>query len=187
MIAGARRRAPAVRDRGQGLVEFALVIPVFFLLVFGVIDGARLVFTTESLNQAAREAARVGAVEASFIGKSGAACTAPNAAGTAAYCPASTTAFRADVLAAANRMSAGVGPFASSALYIDCTVAGSPRTGSWTGGNDCSTNRGSGAGSAVNIRLTASYKPLTPIVGQLLDSLFPSAETLWAGSSMVIP
>jgi Flp pilus assembly protein TadG len=175
-----RRRAPGGRDRGQGLVEFALVIPLFFLLVFGVIDGARLVFTTESLNQAAREAARVAAVEAPFIGKSGAACTAP-------VCPATTAAFRVDVLAAANRMSAGVGPFTSSGLYIDCTVAGSPRSGAWTGGNDCSTNRTSGSGNTVNIRLTASYKPLTPIVGPLLDSLFPSAETLWAGSSMVLP
>ena len=55
-----RRRS---RGRGQALVEFALVVPVFFLLLFGFIDVARYVYTTTGYGQAAREAARYGSVE----------------------------------------------------------------------------------------------------------------------------
>jgi len=50
------------RTRGQALVEFALVVPMFLLLIFGIIDVGRYVYANNSLNQAAREAARVGAV-----------------------------------------------------------------------------------------------------------------------------
>lgn len=51
------------RSRGQALVEFALVVPIFFLLLFGFIDIARYVYTTTAYGQAAREGARYGAVE----------------------------------------------------------------------------------------------------------------------------
>jgi Flp pilus assembly protein TadG len=50
------------RTRGQALVEFALVLPIFAMILFGIIDLARYVYTLNSLNEAAREAARVGAV-----------------------------------------------------------------------------------------------------------------------------
>ena len=45
---------------GQALVEFALVLPIFLLLLFGLIDVGRLVYTWNALNQAAREGARYG-------------------------------------------------------------------------------------------------------------------------------
>lgn len=51
------------RTRGQALVEFALVLPIFFLLLFGIIDVGRLVYVSNAFNQAAREAARYGSVE----------------------------------------------------------------------------------------------------------------------------
>ncbi len=44
--------------RGQSLVEFALVAPLFFLLVFGITDFGRLFFTQETLQFALREAGR---------------------------------------------------------------------------------------------------------------------------------
>ena len=53
------------RDRsgGQSLVEFALVVPIFFLLLFGFIDVGRYVYTTTAYGQAAREGARYGSVD----------------------------------------------------------------------------------------------------------------------------
>lgn len=51
------------RDRGQGLVEFALVLPIFLLVLFGIIDLGRYVYVANAFNQAAREAARYGSVE----------------------------------------------------------------------------------------------------------------------------
>jgi hypothetical protein len=49
-------------DRGQALAEFALVVPLFLLLLFGIIDLGRLVYTANALSNGAREAARAGSV-----------------------------------------------------------------------------------------------------------------------------
>jgi Flp pilus assembly protein TadG len=51
------------RTRGQALVEFALVIPLFLVLVFGLIDIGRLVYVNNAVAQGAREAARWGSVQ----------------------------------------------------------------------------------------------------------------------------
>jgi len=62
------------RQEGQGLVEFALVLPVFMLLIFGLFDVGSLVFANSALSQGAREGARVAAAEAAWIGVPGPAC-----------------------------------------------------------------------------------------------------------------
>ena len=99
--------------RGQSLVEFALVLPVFLLILFGVIDGARLIYTNSQLSQAAREGARVAAVEVGWVGSTEAACATPGEIATTRpgghVCPADTTAFEADVVSAVNRMAVGLG------------------------------------------------------------------------------
>jgi len=50
------------KGRGQALVEFALVIPLFLLLVFSLFDLGTAVFTYNSLTNAAREGARLAIV-----------------------------------------------------------------------------------------------------------------------------
>jgi Flp pilus assembly protein TadG len=44
--------------RAQSLVEFAIVVPVFLLVLFGLIDFSRLLFSYVSLTNGARELAR---------------------------------------------------------------------------------------------------------------------------------
>ena len=56
------RRHARSRAKGQALVEFAFVFPVIAMLAFGCIDIGRAVFTWNTLTNAAREAARVAAV-----------------------------------------------------------------------------------------------------------------------------
>ena len=46
---------------GAAAVEFALVLPVLLLLVFGMIDFGRLLFTRNNLQSAVREGARIAA------------------------------------------------------------------------------------------------------------------------------
>lgn len=48
--------------RGQALAEFALVIPIFLILLFGIIDLGRYVYTANALSNGAREGARSGSV-----------------------------------------------------------------------------------------------------------------------------
>lgn len=55
------RRRQSVR--GQSLVEFALVLPLFLLLIFGIIDLGRGVFAYNAIQNAAREGVRVAIVD----------------------------------------------------------------------------------------------------------------------------
>jgi Flp pilus assembly protein TadG len=58
-------RRPAAnepRDRGSVAVEFALVLPILLLLVFGVVDFGRAISAQITLTQAAREGARLEAL-----------------------------------------------------------------------------------------------------------------------------
>jgi Flp pilus assembly protein TadG len=50
------------RRRGQALVEFVLVAPIFFLILFGIIDFGRYVYYVQILNNAAREGTRYAIV-----------------------------------------------------------------------------------------------------------------------------
>lgn len=50
---------------GQGLVEFALVFPIFLILLFGLFDLGRAVFSYNEITNAAREGARLGIVNQS--------------------------------------------------------------------------------------------------------------------------
>ena len=52
------------QDRGQTLVEFALIIPLFALILFALLDFGRVVYTQNTVEQAAREASRAGTLEA---------------------------------------------------------------------------------------------------------------------------
>ena len=50
------------RARGQAIVEFALVAPIFFFLLFSIIEFGRAVYYVQMLNNAAREGARYAIV-----------------------------------------------------------------------------------------------------------------------------
>lgn len=57
-----RLRTSARRDDGASAVEFALVLPILLVLVFGVIDYGWWFGETLGLRSGVREAARLGAV-----------------------------------------------------------------------------------------------------------------------------
>lgn len=51
------------KEEGQALVEFALILPVFLLLVVAIIDFGWIFYNTSKMTNVAREAARIIAVE----------------------------------------------------------------------------------------------------------------------------
>jgi hypothetical protein len=53
------------RSRGQSLVEFALVVPILFLVLIGMIDFMRLVQANSTIADAARQGARQGVANGS--------------------------------------------------------------------------------------------------------------------------
>ena len=49
-------------QRGQSLVEFALIVPIFFFLVVVIFDFGRVVYYYNAIHNAAREGARYGVI-----------------------------------------------------------------------------------------------------------------------------
>ena len=56
-----RKASDPRHDRGQGLVEFAMLVPVFLLLVLGLLEFGFIFDQAMTLNYATREGARSGA------------------------------------------------------------------------------------------------------------------------------
>ena len=169
-----RRTARRSGGAGQSLVEFSLVLPLFFLILMGLIDGGRFVYTDTTLSQAAR----VGAVEAGWVGipLSTAGCVTNLAAITAAnpgahVCPPTVASMKADIVTAANSMVAGLGAITAANVYLSCNTgqAGDlPPTGSWTessGGNGCLDGSGNAIatqGDVLSVRITYTFTAITP-------------------------
>src|ERR1700722_12144406 len=63
-----RARRNSKGKRGEGLVEFAMVLPLFFLLIFAIIDLAHLYWVQVTLENAIRQAGRYAVTGRSFTG-----------------------------------------------------------------------------------------------------------------------
>ena len=57
----ARGTMKTQRNRGQTLVEFALILPAFLMLIMGIVEFGRLMINYAGVASASREAARYGA------------------------------------------------------------------------------------------------------------------------------
>ena len=161
-------RAPSGRrSRGQSLVEFALVLPIFLFLLFAVIDGGRYVYLNSSLSNAAREGARLGSVEASWRGSTDPSCGASGGP----VCPANTAILTSHIRAAADRQMA---PFGSvNNVYLRCVAAtGTPPTGSWTGATCASPE----AGGWISVRVTYTWRAITPVIADVMGSISTSGS-----------
>ena len=161
--------------RGQGLVEFALVIPIFLLLLFGLIDVGRLVYMNSVLSQAAREGARTASVEASWLGSSDPSCNTPGGP----ICPADIATLQAHVTASVNKMVAPFGSIPSNKVYVSC-VATSPPTGAWTTANPSPCVNHS-SGNLVSVRVLLTFSPITPVASGIVGS-----PTLAGAATMAI-
>ncbi len=62
------RKGLVRRHSGQSMVEFAVLAPVFFMLLLGTIDLGRAVYIYNSISDAAREGARA-AIPRQDLGK----------------------------------------------------------------------------------------------------------------------
>jgi hypothetical protein len=146
------------REAGQTLVEFSLVVAfIFFPLLFGLIEGARLVYTNNVLSNAAREGARRGSVQAGWIGQAGNGCSptdGPTVHGP--VCP-SQSDFITNVLSAANGEMVGANPLSTAASDPDHSVTVTCN-GLAPSQSSCAT------GGTLRITVAYRYVPLLPIL-----------------------
>jgi Flp pilus assembly protein TadG len=64
-LRGFHLRAGGTNRRGASAVEFAIVAPIFFLVVLGIIEFGRMSMVQQIITNAAREGARVGVLDGS--------------------------------------------------------------------------------------------------------------------------
>lgn len=55
-------------SRAQAMAEFALVLPILLLVVYGLLETGRLIFMYAAMTNAAREAARFGSTDCDELG-----------------------------------------------------------------------------------------------------------------------
>ena len=123
------------RSRAQAMVEFALVAPMFFLLLFGIIEAGRFIFYYETLNHATREGARYAIVNgASTLG-----CPSGPPASGSTPCDVPGENVKQRVR--------------QSAFGVPGTITVNP---TWDPDN--------GRGSTVNVTAFATYSTLVPLV-----------------------
>lgn len=148
------------RDRsGQALTEFAIVLPVLFLLLAGILQFG-LIFTSQiGLTNAVREAARLGSViPATDTSSAASAESAVRASllGTGGVCgPTGTLARNVHpFICAPNDTAPGLGPGSSSVTH-------------------CQRQNAAGPDYSVFVTVTVSYNHpiLLPVIGNIIDAM----------------
>lgn len=152
------------RDRhpqaGQALVEFAFIFPLIALLAFGFIDVGRAVFTANALTNAARQAARVAAVNQIDPASGPWRCITDHPIQDPGD-PGWT--FRG--CAAAAGAAAGLDP-----ADINVSFASPP-------GSALECSLAVNVGCIVTISVVADYVPITPVAGQIIGPISMSATS----------
>lgn len=131
------------RENGQGIVEFALVLPVLLLLIFGVIEFGRLMFIYSTVVTASREAVRYG----SAVGT--------NPGGTPYFMDCSgmiDTAMRLGSIASINS--------GDVAIQYDH----GPSSESFSGCPPASPDDIEGGVDRVIVQVSTTYQPIVPLV-----------------------
>ena len=129
------------RSQGQSLVEFALVLPVFLLILMGIVDFGMAVYKFNGVSQAAREIARVTSVHPC-------AGATPCAPGTPPSAQTTTVV----------NIQKGLIPGLTSPTFVCVDSADQP-----VAPDPCDFSKDS-----VQVTVTAPYRPMTPILGSLV-------------------
>lgn len=146
-----RRSSP-----GQSLVEFALILPLFVLLLVGLFDLGHAVYATSTVNNAAREGARLAVVDQMEV----------------------------DICAAARSAAVGLDVSTSEPCNINdlshrVTLAVDYRDPSDPETPDSCAEFGSPTmiGCLAVVSVTYSYSPITPLVGALVGPITLTGES----------
>jgi Flp pilus assembly protein TadG len=145
------------RGRGQTLVEFAIVMPIIALVVLGLVDLGRAVYSYNTLAQSARQGARTAIVNQNVANVRNQAISAAASLGL--------TAANVDVCFKT-----------STATQQDCSSA--------TANNCPQSTRVIGCLALVKTHF--NYRPMTPIVSLFLSSI-PLSSTSVATIEYVCP
>lgn len=125
-------------ERGQSMVEFAMVSTVFLMMLFGIIEMGRALYDFHLVSNAARLGSRYAMVRGSDCVKTLAGCSAATAAQIQTYVRSVSPGIPAGSLSVAT---------------------------SWATGTECLGSPFQGAGCTVTVTATYSFATVAPILG----------------------
>ena len=161
-----RTRVDAPRDVGQGLVEFALIFPVIALLLLGLFDLGRAVYAYNTIGNAARQGARVAAVNQIL--------TSPDCSNQKPIEDPADPHWSITTCAASIATSLNVSP-------ADVSVQFQAPPGATT---SCSPAINIGCIASVTVHYV--FSPITPIIGSMFPSI-PMESTAQMSIERVFP
>lgn len=169
--ASTRRRRT---QRGQGLAEFALVFPVIMFLLVGVFDMGRAVYAYTSITNAARQGARVAAVNQLYPVASDTSCAESMPVEDATV--GGTPTWSARACAAAAAISLGLTPSSVSVSYstpsgtaLACPAGPAPAP--------ASSNTPFHVGCIAIVTVSYTWSPITPIVANFMGPITMTATS----------
>ena len=142
------RRFRRRQQRGQALVEFAIIMPVLVLAVLGLLDLGRGIYTYNTLAQSARQASRTAIVNQ----------------------------VEATVKAAAISTGATLG-LTSTNVDVCFKTATSSQTSCSSGSDNC-TSAVRSIGCLAIVRTHVSYAPMTPVIALLFSTINLSSTSI---------
>lgn len=145
------------RDRGQTLVEFAMVFPIIFVVLIATLDLGRAVFVYNTLAQSARQAARLAIVNQTVSDVQDAAINFAPTLG----------------LTAANVDVCFKDAFSSQTDCSNPSVDNCPQSSR-------------GIGCLAIVKTHVSYTPMTPVIGTIFPS-FPLSSVSVGSIEYVCP
>lgn len=182
----------SMRRRGQSAVEFALVAPLLFLLMFGIVDFGRAMYYQNEITNAAREGARIAILASnpcnSIYGDPSGDCALPSAT------PAGPTVCSAAEASGSLIANWTCGDNTSTATPNTMPTSGSPGhayvdvaqgststcpapSSSASGVN--TTPRSSG-NLLISVTIHYYFQPITPIISSFFPSSFYLSSTVCA-------
>lgn len=187
VLPSARRRR---RRRGQSLVEFSLVAPLFFFLAFGMVDFGRAIYYENMLTSAAREGARIAilpdnpcnTIYGSSNNNGATSCTGSGSGNGTTVCGAIKA--QAALVGTWSCTEGGTLPATGSAdtAYVEVDqypASNTPCTTSLAAGvtpPSASTPR-SGGNLPILVTIRYYYRPLTPFISNWFPSTYYLSST----------
>lgn len=168
------RRLGRDRQRGQGLVEFALVFPIIVLLLIATFDMGRAVYAYTSIANAARQGARVAAVNQLY--PAGSVTTCAENMPVEDMTSGGTPTWSARACAAAAATSLGLTPSNVTVAYaapsgstLACPAGPAPAA--------ASANTPFHVGCIASVTVSYPFAPITPLIGGFLGSFTMSSTS----------
>jgi hypothetical protein len=179
------------RSRGQAMTEFALLAPLLFFVLLGIVDFGKALFVRNELTNAAREGARVAILQSNPCNAVLNETSSTSCGSTAGYNVCDAITNEGELIGSANFVgcsdtSTAAAPPCTSGdcsaywnkAYVEidqattCSPTSTTTTRQVPRGQNQAGNPGSGPNQPVTVTIVYYYRPFDGLVGAFFPSNF---------------